>query len=105
MEELLKRKGSVGTLRIPVLSQMMRASDVEASEVLCLLVNTPWFSHHNLNTVTLGVNTTYTRVSLIDWYGKILPVALTDVLELCRNEAGKKRADSPTGYEGLGDAP
>ncbi len=47
---LVKRKGSLGTLRIPALLQMMRASDTEASDAFCLVVNTPWFSHHNLNT-------------------------------------------------------
>lgn len=61
----MKWKASMGTLRIPVLSQMMRASDTEASEVFCLLVNAPGVSHHNLKTVTPNVNTIYAYVSLI----------------------------------------
>lgn len=41
-------KGCFGTSAMPVLSQMMRASDVCLRESLCCLVNTPSFSHQSL---------------------------------------------------------
>lgn len=44
----LKRKGFLGTLPMPVLSQMMLARDTLDSEAFCAAVKTPMFSHQSL---------------------------------------------------------